>query len=100
MKALSLVVVALFAQSSFAGEVCLRADKIDQIRMTGDATAIATDRNGHVFDLTFVAACGARQPNAFFIIKPEFLPACIAKGVALPTHKQGPCVVKTAKARA
>ncbi len=98
MKLAYLLAVVALAQASVAAE-CLRADAVDQIRMTGPATALATDRRDHRFDVTFVAPCGARHANVFFIVKPEFLPTCISAGTALPTNREGVCVVKAVAAQ-
>lgn len=98
MKLAYLLAVVLFAKASVAAE-CLRADAVDHIKMTGPATALATDRRDHRFDVTFVAPCGARHANVFFVMKPESLPTCISAGTALPTNREGVCVVKTVAAQ-
>jgi hypothetical protein len=101
MKLTCLLAAALFAQVSVAADTaCLRADNIAQIRMTGTATALATDKQKRHFDITFVGACSARHPNVFFVVRPDFLPTCIAAGTALPTNTEGVCVAKAVKPRA
>lgn len=95
MKLMLLVAVAAFTQASFADDkTCLRTDNIDQIRMTGSDTAVATDRTHRAYDIVFGKGCGARHPNVFFIIKPDFLPTCITPGTILPTNREGNCLVK------
>jgi hypothetical protein len=101
MKMTYLLAAALFAEASVAADTaCLRADNIDQIRMTGAATALATDKQKRRFDITFVGACGARHPNVFFVVRPDFLPTCISAGAALPTNTEGACLAKTVKPHA
>lgn len=101
MKLTCLIAAALLAEASVAADTaCLRADNIDRIRMTGAATALATDKQKRSFDITFVGACGARHANVFFIVRPDFLPTCVAAGTALPTNIEGVCVAKTVKPRA
>lgn len=101
MKLTYLIAAAVFAEASVAADTsCLRTDNIAQIRMTGAATALATDKHKRSFDITFVGACGARHPNVFFIVRPDFLPTCVSAGTALPTNTEGVCVAKTVKQRA
>ncbi len=101
MKLTYLFAAMLFAQSSIAADtVCLRTDNIDQIRMTGPTTALATDKQKRKFDIVFIAACGARNPDVFFVVKPDFLPSCVRAGTALPTNTEDVCVAKTVKLRA
>lgn len=96
MKLTYLMAAVLFAEASLAADTaCLRADNIDQIRMTGAATALATDKQKQTFDITFVGSCGARHRNVFFVLRPESLPTCVAAGTALPTNSEGVCVAKT-----
>ncbi len=94
MRARWLIALAACAQASLAGTtVCLKSDSVGQIRMTGTSTARAMDRDRHTFHLTFMGPCGARHQNVFFVMKPDFMPACIKPGTALPTDSEGVCVV-------
>jgi hypothetical protein len=102
MKCLAAVLLtsAFFANAASAAEaVCLRGDSIDRVKMVGEATAAASDRQNRQFDITFVAPCGARHQNVFFILKPESLPVCIIPGTALKTNTEGVCVVKSISPR-
>lgn len=100
MKLWHIGAAVLFAQASLANPaMCLRSDRLDQIKMTGPATAVVTDREHYTFDITFVGSCGAHRLNEFFIIRPESMPACVSPGTAFPTHTAGVCVVKTIVAR-
>lgn len=100
-KLTCLLAALLFSQAAAAREqLCLKSDSVDQIRMKGDATAVATDRQHRAFDIVFIAACGARHPNVFFVLKPELMPSCFGPGTALSTNREGPCVVKSVTPRA
>lgn len=95
MKLSLLIAAVVLAQASFAADkLCLKSGNIDQIRMTGIDTAVATDRAHHSFDIVFIAACSARHPNVHFVLKPELMPSCVGPGTALPTNREGPCVAK------
>lgn len=86
--------------ASWAGNpTCLRSDAVGQISMAGATKAIATDKQGAKFDVVFLAPCGARYQNTYFVLHPENMPACIAAGTALPTNDRGVCVVTSVVAR-
>lgn len=100
MKFGCMLAAALFTQASLAeGATCLRGDDIDQIKMTGPATALMTDKHHHAFDITFVGSCGTSRPETFFVVRPNRLPACVTPGTAFPTNRSGVCVVKSVVVR-
>lgn len=101
MKALATVLLTapfLAGAANAADAACLRSDTIESVKMMGEATATATDRQKRHYDITFVGPCGARHQNVFFILKPESLPLCIGPGTGLKTNSEGVCVVKTVTA--
>jgi hypothetical protein len=92
----SLFLVAAFAATGNAtAAVCLRGDGIGQVKMTAASQAVVTGKDGQRYTVTFVAPCGARFQNVFFVFKPENLPLCIGPGTAFPTNSRGVCVVKS-----
>jgi hypothetical protein len=97
--AVSLFLTAAIAAPGSAGvadtaSACLRGDGIGQIKMTAADRALATDKQGKRYTVTFVMPCGARFQNVFFVFKPENLPTCIVPGTAFATNSRGVCVVK------
>lgn len=95
MKRECMMAAALFAQASLAGGAsCLRGDDIDRIKMTGAATAVMTDKKHHSFDIAFVGPCGKDNPNTYFVVRPDMMPACVTPGTAFRTNRAGVCVVK------
>jgi hypothetical protein len=94
--------VALLLSSAVAAtaagaeaKVCLRGDGIARIKMTAAGQALAADKQGTRYLVTFVTPCEARFQNTFFVLKPENLPTCIVPGTAFRTNRLGVCVVKT-----
>jgi|WetSurMetagenome_2_1015567.scaffolds.fasta_scaffold308407_1 hypothetical protein len=95
----SLFLLAAFtATGNAAAAACLRGDGIDQVKMTAASQAVVTGKDGQRYAVTFVAPCGARFQNVFFVLKPENLPVCIGAGTAFPTNSRGVCVVKSVAA--
>lgn len=79
-------------------QACLRSDQFQQIKMTGDSTAIVTDKNDKAFRVTFTLPCGARHVGEFFTTRPETMQTCLKPGSSLATNKSAACVVKSVEA--
>jgi hypothetical protein len=92
---MTLLAALMLPMTAHAGDVCLRGDNLDHITMTGPLQATATDKSGRKYDITFVAPCGARNQNVYFVTNPDKLQTCLTPGVALPTNLQAACVVKS-----
>ena len=96
MRLFPMALLALMLpMAAHAGDVCLRGDSLDRITMTTPLKAKATDASGRKYDITFVAPCGARHQNVYFVTNPDKLPTCLKSGAALPTNVQAACVVKS-----
>ena len=96
-----ILALAAWAGAAQAGEVqqaCLRSDQFQQIKMTGDSTAIVTDKNDKAFRVTFTSPCGARHVGEFFTTRPETMQTCLKPGSSLATNKSAACVVKSVEA--
>jgi hypothetical protein len=91
----SAIFAAAAGTASAAGTACFRGDAIGHVKMTDGDKAVATDKQGKRFDITFAGLCGARHLNVYFVLKPESLPLCIAPGTAFPTNREGVCIVKS-----
>ena len=91
----ALLAALMLPMTAHAGDVCLRGDRLDRITMTTPLEATATDKSGRKYDITFVAACGARNQNVYFVTNPDKLPTCLTTGTALPTNSQAACVIKS-----
>ena len=93
--AMSLLAALLLPTAAHARDVCLRGDRLDHITMTTPLRAAVTDKSGRKYDITFVAPCGARHQNVYFVTNPDKLPTCLKSGAALPTSVQAACIVKS-----
>lgn len=92
--ATALLAALVLPVAAHAGDECLRGDSLGRITMTTPFQAKATDTSGRKYDITFVAPCGARHQNVYFVTNPDKLPTCLKPGTALPTNAEGPCMVK------
>ena len=75
---------------------CLRYDELDQIHMSSDTTAVATNTRKVAYMVTFRTTCQARSAGAFVILHRDRLGQCVDAGdlfeISTPSP---PCTVQS-----